>query len=142
MQTKIREATTQAEIMRCFPVMRQLRTHFTDLEKFVEQVERQRREGYRLVFLERHGRVRAVTGFRLLEMLHAGRHLYVDDLVTDAESRSLGYGGLLFDWLMAEARAAGCKKLELDSGVQRFAAHHFYLMKRMIISSHHFSLEL
>jgi hypothetical protein len=43
---------------------------------------------------------------------------------------------------VAEARAAGCIKLELDSGVQRFAAHRFYLTKRMIISSHHFSLEL
>ncbi|MGZ5001726.1 MAG: GNAT family N-acetyltransferase, partial [Chthoniobacterales bacterium] len=30
----------------------------------------------------------------------------------------------------------------LDSGVQRFDAHRFYLMKRMKISSHHFSLEL
>ena len=67
---------------------------------------------------------------------------YVDDLVTDESERSLGYGGALFDWLVAEARAEGCGKLELDSGVQRFAAHRFYLTKRMIISSHHFSLEL
>jgi hypothetical protein len=43
---------------------------------------------------------------------------------------------------VAEARATGCAKLELDSGVQRFDAHRFYLRKRMIISSHHFSLEL
>ena len=142
MQTKISEATTLAEIMRCFPVMQQLRSHFIELEKFVEQVERQRQEGYRLAFLEAGGRVRAVAGYRLLEMLHAGRHMYVDDLVTDVETRSSGYGGALFDWLVAEARAAGCKRLELDSGVQRFAAHRFYLMKRMIISSHHFSLEL
>ena len=44
-------------------------------------------------------------------------------------------GGALFDWLVAEARAAGCKQLDLDSGVQRFAAHRFYLMKRMSISN-------
>ena len=142
MQTKISEATTLADVMRCFPVMQQLRTHFVDLEKFVEQVERQRQEGYRLAFLEAGGRVRTVAGYRFMEMLHAGRHMYVDDLVTDVETRSSGYGGALFDWLVAEARAAGCKRLELDSGVQRFAAHRFYLSKRMIISSHHFSLEL
>ena len=142
MQTKISEATTLADVMRCFPVMQQLRTHFVDLEKFVEQVERQRQEGYRLAFLEAGGRVRAVAGYRFMEMLHAGRHMYVDDLVTDVETRSSGYGGALFDWLVAEARGAGCKRLELDSGVQRFAAHRFYLSKRMIISSHHFSLEL
>jgi len=33
-------------------------------------------------------------------------------------------------------------QLHLDSGVQRFSAHRFYLSKRMEISSHHFSLKL
>jgi GNAT superfamily N-acetyltransferase len=142
MQTKIKEALTAEEIARCFPVMRQLRTHFEDEATFVAQVERQRSEGYRMAFLQDENGVRAVAGYRLLESLYAGRHYYVDDLVTDAEARSLGHGGALFDWLVAQARAAGCAKLELDSGVQRFAAHRFYLTKRMIISSHHFSLEL
>jgi GNAT superfamily N-acetyltransferase len=122
--------------------MRQLRTHFEDEERFVEQVERQRAADYRLAFLEAGSEVQAVAGYRMMESLYAGRFCYVDDLVTDANGRSLGHGGALFDWLVAEARAAGCGKLELDSGVQRFAAHRFYLTKRMNISSHHFSLEL
>lgn len=142
MQIKITEALTRPEILRCFPVMRQLRTHFGDEEKFVEQVERQRGDGYRMAFLEDGSGVRAVAGYRMTESLFAGKFCYVDDLVTDATKRSLGHGSALFDWLVAEARAAGCEKLELDSGVQRFAAHRFYLTKRMIISSHHFSLEL
>jgi GNAT superfamily N-acetyltransferase len=142
MQTKITEALTTEEIVRCFPVMRQLRTHFENEKTFVEQVERQRAGGYRMAFLEDENDVRAVAGYRMVESLFAGRFCYVDDLVTDEAGRSLGFGGALFDWLVAEARAAGCAKLELDSGVQRFDAHRFYLTKRMIISSHHFSLEL
>jgi len=142
MPAKIAEALTKEEIARCFPVMRQLRTHFEDEEKFVAQVERQRADGFRMAFLEDEDAVRAVAGYRMTESLFAGRFCYVDDLVTDAEGRSSGYGGALFDWLVAEARAAGCRKLDLDSGVQRFAAHRFYLTKRMIIASHHFSLEL
>jgi len=122
--------------------MRQLRPHFVDEKNFVAQVQRQRAEGFRLAFLEDSGGVRAVAGYRMSESLFAGRYCYVDDLVTDAAARSLGYGGALFDWLVAEARAAGCAKLDLDSGVQRFAAHRFYFTKRMIIASHHFSLEL
>ena len=58
-----------------------------------------------MAFVEAANRVRAVAGYRLLESLYAGRHYYVDDLVTDAEARSSGYGGILFDWLVAEARA-------------------------------------
>jgi GNAT superfamily N-acetyltransferase len=142
MQIKIAEAQTGAEIARCFPVMRQLRTHFEDEQIFVAQVERQRSNGFRLAFLEDRSDVRAVAGYRMMESLYAGRFCYVDDLVTDGSVRSLGFGGKLFDWLVAEARAVGCQKLELDSGVQRFAAHRFYLTKRMIISSHHFSLDL
>jgi GNAT superfamily N-acetyltransferase len=142
MQLKIAEAQTDAEIARCFPVMRQLRSHFEDEHVFVTQVRRQRAEGFRLAFLEDESGVRAVAGYRMLESLYAGRFCYVDDLVTDAPARSTGYGSKLFDWLVAEACAAGCQKLELDSGVQRFAAHRFYLTKRMIISSHHFSLDL
>jgi len=139
---RIEEACTPEAIARCFPVMRQLRTHFVDEKNFVAQVQRQRAEGFRLAFLEDSGGVRAVAGYRMSESLFAGRYCYVDDLVTDAAARSLGYGGALFDWLVAEARAAGCAKLDLDSGVQRFAAHRFYFTKRMIIASHHFSLEL
>ena len=138
----IAEATTPAEVARCFPVMRQLRTHFDDETVFVEQVERQRADGYRMAFVEDEGVVRAVAGYRMSESLFAGRNCYVDDLVTDESARSLGCGGALFDWLVAAARVAGCQQFQLDSGVQRFAAHRFYLTKRMIIAAHHFTLEL
>ena len=142
MDVRIEEARTPTAVARCFPVMRQLRARFTDEEIFVEQVERQRADGFRMAFLEDDGGVRAVAGYRMAESLFAGRYCYVDDLVTAESARSLGYGGALFDWLVAEARAAGCVNLQLDSGVQRFSAHRFYLMKRMIIASHHFTLEL
>ncbi len=66
----------------------------------------------------------------------------VDDLVTDAAARSHGYGAALFDWLVAEARRLDCRQLSLDSGVQRFDAHRFYLRKRMSITAHHFTLKL
>ncbi len=80
MQIKIAEALTIPGITRCFPVMRQLRTHFKDEEKFGVQVERQRADGFRLAFLEDARKVRAVAGYRLMESLYAGRFCYVDDL--------------------------------------------------------------
>ena len=91
MPTKITEVKTRDEIARCFPVMRQLRTHFEEEGKFVEQVERQRGAGFRMAFLEDGSdEIRAVAGYRMSESLYAGRFCYVDDLVTDAEGRSLG----------------------------------------------------
>src|SRR5207249_10001646 len=109
---------------------------------FVERVQRQQKDGYRIVYLEAGGKIRAVAGYQLSESLFAGRFLYVDDLVTSAKDRSAGFGSQLFDWLVRFARAQKCQHLELESGVQRFDAHRFYLMKRMSISSHHFTLKL
>lgn len=140
-RSRIDIAKAPEEIQRCFPVMRELRTHFTDESKFTEQVVRQQGDGYLLAFLEAEGEIRAVAGYRFLESLFSGKFLYVDDLVTRASDRSRGFGGELLDWLVEEARTRGCENLELDSGVQRFDAHRFYLLKRMNISSYHFRIK-
>jgi GNAT superfamily N-acetyltransferase len=140
--TKIGRATTGPEILRVHPVMLELRPHRADERAFVRQVQRQMREGFRLAFLERDGEVCAAAGYRIHEMLFSGRTLYVDDLVTREADRSKGFGGQLFDWLVEEARREECESFTLDSGVQRHDAHRFYLLKRMKIDSHHFSLPL
>jgi GNAT superfamily N-acetyltransferase len=66
----------------------------------------------------------------------------VDDLVTRESSRSKGYGQRLFKWLLSEAKSRDCDQLHLDSGVQRFGAHRFYLAGRMDIIAHHFAMKL
>jgi GNAT superfamily N-acetyltransferase len=134
-------ADSDAQILGCFPVMQQLRTHL-EQQDFLSKVRRQQLEGYRLVYLEDDGSVRAVAGFRVVENLASVRMLYVDDLVTDSAWRSRGYGKALLNWLIEQARREQCQFLDLDSGVQRFDAHRFYLSNRLIISSHHFKLKL
>ena len=127
------------DILRCFPLMADLRPHLRE-DEFVLRVRGQQREhGYRLAVLEEDGAVRAVAGFRIAECLAWGRFLYVDDLVTARSVRFRGYGQQLFDWLLAEARKEGCEQLHLDSGVQRYPAHGFYLKNRLHITSHHFT---
>jgi len=134
-------AGTDAEILRCFPVIAELRPHLVEAQ-FLERVRRQQGEsGYRIAFVE-DASVKSVAGFRISEFLAWGKTFYVDDLVSTAADRSKGHGKLLLDWLVARARTAGCAQFHLDSGVQRFEAHRFYLRERMIISAHHFSMNL
>ncbi|HEY2614411.1 MAG TPA: GNAT family N-acetyltransferase [Chthoniobacterales bacterium] len=121
--------------------MRELRPHIEPAD-FTSRVLDQKREGYELAFLELEGKVRSVAGFRILNLLFSGRTLYIDDLVTHEADRSRGFGAALFDWLVAYARENACEHLTLDSGVQRFAAHRFYLNRGMAITSHHFLLKL
>ena len=136
----IRAAVTDADVQRCWPVLRQLRPHLA-ADALLPAVRRMEPHGYRLAFAEdEQGVVRAVVGYRITEMLRTGTMLEIDDLVTDAEARSGGYGRALFEWVLAEARRAGCSVVELDSAVQRHAAHRFYFRQGMHILGYHLSI--
>ncbi len=138
---EIRVARTEAEIKACFPILSQLRPHLSDTE-FVQTVQRLSADGYQLSCLYCEGEIQTVAGFRISESFGWGRYLYVDDLVTAESARSSGHGARMFDWLVSYARAERCQQLHLESNVQRFGAHKFYLCKGMRISSHHFQLVL
>lgn len=141
MSGRIILAQEDHEIRSCYPVMAELRPH-VQAEEFLVRVKRQsERAGYKLAYLT-DGEVKAVAGFRISEGLAWGKYLYLDDLVAKGVDRSKGYGGALFDWLVEYARAESCDELHLNSRVQRFAAHRFYLNKRMFIECHHFALKL
>lgn len=138
----IKEMTTESEIRVTFPVMKQLRTHLSE-EKYVEMVQRQRdNQNYHLVAVIENGRVQSVAGYRISECLSFGHFLYVDDLITDESARSKNHGRELMKWLADEAKKWGCGQIHLDSGVQRHAAHRFYLRERMDITCYHFALVL
>jgi len=134
-------AKSLSKIVDCFPIMVQLRTTLTQ-EEFIERVKTQQKNGYNLAFLKDKGKVVAVSGFRISHCLAWGKFLYLDDLVTDSDNRSKGYGDKLFNYLIEYAKKKGCREFHLDSGVQIFPAHRFYLKKNMNISCHHFVLPI
>lgn len=136
---RVSEAKTEAELGKVIEVLLQLRTDFT-AAALGAQIRAQQRDGYRIAYVESAGAVLCVAGFVVATKLAWGRHIYVDDLVTAAHRRSEGAGAFMLDWLRQQARELGCRELHLDSGVQRFAAHRFYLRHGFEISSHHFSL--
>ena len=133
------------EIQRCYPVIAELRPH-VQADEFLPRVRRQQQlANYELAYVTdggADGAVKAVAGFRISECLAWGKFLYVDDLVSKSDERSKGYGGVLLDWLIEYAKKNGCDQFHLDSAVHRFAAHRFYLNKRMAIEGHHFGLKL
>lgn len=131
-------AQTDEQIRSTFALMKQLRPHLAG-DTYIGDIRRlQAEQGYKLAVIFEQGEAKAAAGYRFGENLAWGRFMYVDDLITDEASRSSGYAGALMDWLDAEALAAGCGAMHLDSGVQRHDAHRFYLKRRMRIAAHHF----
>ena len=129
-----RLAETDDDIDRCYPAMAQLRPHLVR-ERFVREVRELAGGGYRLAMHSAGGQVVTVAGYRFLHNFHLGRHLYVEDLVTDDAARGAGHGRVMLDWLRDQARAAGCAHLDLLSGTQRTGAHRFYGREGLVIAA-------
>ncbi len=138
---KIDLALTDEDINACFPVMQELRPHIAE-EEFLVQVRTQQATGYHMAFAHDDGEVVAVAGFRISENLAWGRHLYVDDLVTATDKRSMGNGSALLEWLRSYGIEYECQQLHLDSGMQRERAHRFYEREGLSKAGYHFVLLL
>ena len=131
-------AESDDEIASTFDVMHQLRPHL-QREQYVAMVRAmQASDGFQLLALRDAGQVRAVAGYRIMNILYCGRLLYLDDLVTDERARSRGHGARLLARLKDEARALGCSQLQLISHVKREGAHRFYFREGLGIECFHF----
>jgi len=128
------------DLVRACELLRELRPSLSVTDMVVAVQAAREAHGYELACVEAAGEMVCVAGFVITFKLAWGRHLYVDDLVTDPQRRSQGAGSAMISWLKAYARERGCEQLHLDSGVQRFAAHRFYLRHGFDITSHHFAI--
>ncbi|MFD1851322.1 GNAT family N-acetyltransferase [Oceanobacillus bengalensis] len=120
------ELVSEEEIMKAFPVMKQLRTHL-DESTYLELVhEAQEKDCYKMYALFDKNEIVAVTGFKPMITLYYGRFVWVCDLVTDMNKRSNGFGERLLKYVQDWAKANNYEKVALSSGLQRTDAHRFY----------------
>ncbi|MBV1841769.1 MULTISPECIES: GNAT family N-acetyltransferase [Photobacterium] len=129
--------SNQEEVAAVAPVIQQLRPQY-ELNELIGLLIQQMKSGYQLAYVMRDGNVLSVAGFVTGQKLSCGQYLYIDDFVTDEAHRSEGAGQYLMDWFKDYAEVNHIDEIHLDSGVQRFAAHKFYLTEGFAISSHHF----
>lgn len=84
--------------------------------------------GRTILVAECDGRVVGTVDCLLVPNLTHGcrPYLQVENVVVAAAARRSGVGSRLIHAATAAARAAGCYKIQLQSRVDRFAAHTFY----------------
>ncbi|RYD24481.1 MAG: GNAT family N-acetyltransferase [Verrucomicrobiaceae bacterium] len=138
----IRHAETAAEIARCQPLMRQLRPRLESAEQFLEIYRRQAAAGYRLLVRWSDETPLALAGYRISENLIHGQHIYIDDLVSDANSRNLGHGRALLEYLKSEAKSLGFGQLVLDTAITNVNAQRLYQSVGMSMKGYHLFMEL
>ena len=129
---------TEAELTAAAELLLQLRPVYS-LESILVQIKHQQTQGYNLAIVTLENKVVCVAGFVVTEKLAWGKHLYVDDLVTDEHTRSKGAGQAMIDWLKSYCRQHDCRELHLDSGMQRKDAHRFYHREGLESTGYHFA---
>jgi len=136
----IKIVKSEEELTAACRVLVELRNQFT-AEDLRIKVKNQIKNGYRLVIAENNGIIQGTAGFVMSEKLAWGKHIYIDDLITLQQYQSSGVGKAIIDWIKDYGSENGCQQIHLDSGVQRYDAHRFYLNQGFIIASHHFSIK-
>ena len=129
----------EMELTEVAEVLLQLRPQYT-LETLINQIRVQQKQGYQIAYVKSDNQVLCVAGFVVGDKLAWGKHVYIDDLATNENCRSEGIGSLMIEWFKSYCENNGYAQLHLDSGIQKFAAHRFYLNNRFNIASHHFSI--
>jgi GNAT superfamily N-acetyltransferase len=83
---------------------------------------------YHLLVLEEDGEVAGTATLYLLPDMDLGGSVWgvVEHVVVDEPRRGRGHGEALMGEAIRLAKAAGCYKISLNSGKQRFDTHRFY----------------
>jgi len=122
---EIRELETRSEWREAYPIVKQLHTEL-DEGTYLDRLPEMTTDGYRLFAGVVDGEIVALAGVGVEMNMYDGRHLWIHELITDAEHRSRGYGRELLSFVEGWAERRGCELVALSSGIQRDDAHRFY----------------
>ena len=138
---EILECHTLEEAKALYPVVGQLRKRLT-LVEFLDRFQKAKHGGYRLFYAKLGDSINGAMGFRTLDDLRWGYHLYIDDLIVDECVQGKGIGSALL--LLAErfAMSEKCHYVRLAAGIIRVRAHEFYEQLSYRRVSDMFALEL
>ena len=99
----VRELTTEDDLRKAFPVMRELRPHL-DESTYLGPLRTMRDEGYRLFALVDNDEIVALAGITEGTNLYYGKYMWVYDLITSESTRSRGHGRELLSHIEDLAR--------------------------------------
>ncbi|WP_243735793.1 GNAT family N-acetyltransferase [Christiangramia sabulilitoris] len=92
------------------------------------------------IYMEK--RLIGVFGLWFMTRHYAGRSCEVDHIYIDDAFQRKGIGQSLFEFIHEYVAAKGCETVELNSYVENFPSHKFYMNLGYIIRGYHFLKKL
>lgn len=143
--TSLRELTPEEDTV-AFPALHHLHSYIRGIEQFLERIQTQRVEGYRLLGIFEEGKQNAVTicGFRIQTTLIAGKHLNIEDLSSYHQLNADNHIHMILNELKIIAHQEHCTSIHAVSSVttDNNNKHHLYLKHGFTLDSHQFTYQL
>ena len=137
----IKELNDIDEIIAVFPVLSHMYPDLT-LDEYKTIIPKRLNEGYRMVAVFDGEKCVCAAGFWIGVRFYCGKFMQLDNMVSLPNARSKGAGKLLVDWIKSLAKTEGCNKIILDTYVENFEAHKFFLREGFIIRGYHLNYNL
>ncbi len=135
---EIKELTTLDEMMSAHPLVSQMYKEM-DLKTYRKNIEEMmKRNDFKMVAAFLNEKIVGVSGYWISLMLYCGRYLQASNLVVDSESRGLGIGGEILNYLERKAKKSHCQKIVLDSYTENKKSHSLYYRNGFYVRGFHF----
>lgn len=133
---QIRELTTIDEMLAAFEVLQHMYPKMTR-EKYGTIIRQRKEEGYRMVGVFDGNKCVSSAGFWIGVRFYCGKFIQLDNMVTLPEYRSKGAGKIITDFIKEIGKTENCLKVLVDTYVENFDAHRFFLKEGFIIRGYH-----
>lgn len=138
----IREFNTKDEMLSAFPLVQQMYEKMS-FEKFSEMVDEMiKRDNYKMIAAFSGEKMVGVAGYWISLMLYCGRYLQASNFVVDKETRGLGVGKKILNYLEEKAKKEQCNKFVLDSYTENKKSHPLLFRENFYIRGFHFMKDL
>ncbi|MBT2619703.1 GNAT family N-acetyltransferase [Chryseobacterium sp. ISL-6] len=136
-QYTISDFTTDLEIQQCWEVISLLRPHL-DKNNWKEIIhEMMENEKYRISGIMENDQCVAFAGYRVMNSLHSGHIIYIDDLCTLESHRGKGLASQLLAYVEHIARSSAMDAVVLDTDFTNNTAQKVYLKSGFRLAALH-----
>lgn len=123
---QIKEIKTELEIQKCWEVISLLRPNL-DKNNWLEIIlEMMKNEKYSIAAIEGNDKFVAFAGYRIMNSLHSGHIIYIDDLCTLESHRGKGLATQLLDHVEDISRKMNLDAVVLDTDFHNNTAQKVY----------------
>lgn len=124
------------------PLVHELMHYTVDNETLKQRFEAMFDQNYECYGIYEDEKLVGVFGLWFAIRHYCGKNCEPDHVYILPSHRSKGMGKIVFEWIFNYAREQGCNTAELNSYVNNYPSHKFYLNQGFEIVAHHFLKKL